>query len=137
MKSNMIYPPLTKLQCCPTSDGGAAAIVCSQRFLDARPQLHNQAVKIAGMALATDAPSLFSRSSIDLIGYDMTKRATKAAFAEAGIGPEQVSCYLVHLALPRFHLHLLSVWYGVNLADNVLCRSSFSSFTIASLSMSS
>lgn len=90
LESNKIYAPLTKLQCCPTSDGGAAAIICSQRFLDARPKLQSQAVRIAGMALATDAPSLFSRSSIDLIGYDMTKRAAEAALAEAGIRADEV-----------------------------------------------
>jgi acetyl-CoA acetyltransferase len=27
LASPMIYSPLTKLQCCPTSDGGAAALV--------------------------------------------------------------------------------------------------------------
>merc|ERR550534_3044553 len=32
--SRQVFGPLTKLQCCPTSDGGAAAIVCSERFLD-------------------------------------------------------------------------------------------------------
>ena len=29
----MIHAPLTKLQCCPTSSGGACAIVCSEKFL--------------------------------------------------------------------------------------------------------
>ena len=29
----MIYEPLTKLQCCPTSDGSAAAILASEQFV--------------------------------------------------------------------------------------------------------
>lgn len=33
MKSQMIHYPLTKLQCCPTSDGAAAAILCSEEFV--------------------------------------------------------------------------------------------------------
>jgi acetyl-CoA acetyltransferase len=33
MKSPMIHFPLTKLQCCPTSDGAAAAILCSESFI--------------------------------------------------------------------------------------------------------
>lgn len=33
MKSKQIYDPLTKLQCCPTSDGAACAIVCSEDFV--------------------------------------------------------------------------------------------------------
>lgn len=68
MKAPAIFDPLTKLQCCPTSDGGAAAIVVSQAFLDARPHLKENAIEIAGQCLATDAPSLFSRSAIDQIG---------------------------------------------------------------------
>src|SRR5450432_3043922 len=87
MKSQMIHEPLTKLQCCPTSDGGAAAVLVSQEFLNARPHLKEQAILIAGQCLATDAPSLFSRSAIDLIGYEMTKYACEAAMAEAGVTP--------------------------------------------------
>ncbi|OAA57527.1 sterol carrier protein [Niveomyces insectorum RCEF 264] len=79
-----IHAPLTKLQCCPTSDGGAAAVLVSQAFLDARPHLRSQAVRIAGQSLATDDPSLFSRSAVDLMGYAMSERAARAACAEAG-----------------------------------------------------
>ncbi|KAM0330739.1 hypothetical protein ACHAQA_003691 [Verticillium albo-atrum] len=87
LEAPMIHEPLTKLQCCPTSDGAAAAIVVSQAFLDARPHLKAQAVLIAGQCMATDAPSLFSRSAIDLMGFEMTQRAVGVAAAEAGIDP--------------------------------------------------
>ncbi|KAK6845487.1 Non-specific lipid-transfer protein [Apiospora arundinis] len=87
MKAPMIHEPLTKLQCCPTSDGGAAAVLVSQEFLDARPHLKDRAILIAGQCLATDAPSLFSKSSIDLMGYEMSQHAAKTALAEAGITP--------------------------------------------------
>jgi sterol carrier protein 2 len=33
---------MTKLQCCPTSDGSAAVILCSQKFLDSHPELKSQ-----------------------------------------------------------------------------------------------
>lgn len=33
LSSPTVYEPLTKLQCCPTSDGSAAAIVCSEDFV--------------------------------------------------------------------------------------------------------
>lgn len=92
----MVHEPLTKLQCCPTSDGGAAAVLVSQGFLDARPHLKEQAVLIAGQSFTTDAPSLFSRSSIDLIGFDMTKKAAEAALKEAGIGPADVRVVELH-----------------------------------------
>lgn len=96
MGSTMIHEPLTKLQCCPTSDGGAAAVLVSQAFLDARPHLKDQAILIAGQTLATDAPSLFSRSAIDLMGFDMTKYAAKTAMEEAGVTPDDVKVCELH-----------------------------------------
>ncbi|TGJ80655.1 hypothetical protein E0Z10_g8113 [Xylaria hypoxylon] len=96
MKAPMIHEPLTKLQCCPTSDGGAAAVLVSQDFLDARPHLKDQAILIAGQCLATDSPSLFSRSAIDLMGFDMTKRAREVAMEEAKITPDDVQVCELH-----------------------------------------
>lgn len=96
MKAPMIHAPLTKLQCCPTSDGGAAAVLVSQSFLDARPHLKEQAILIAGQCLATDAPSLFSRSAIDLMGFEMTKFAAQTAMKEAGVTPEDVKVCELH-----------------------------------------
>lgn len=95
-KSRMIHEPLTMLQCCPTSDGGAAVVVCSQEFLDSHPQVKDQAILIAGQALATDSPELFSRSSMDLVGYQMSKHAGEVALKEAGITPKDVSVVELH-----------------------------------------
>lgn len=96
MQAPMIHEPLTKLQCCPTSDGGAAAVLVSQDFLDARPHLKDQAILIAGQCMATDSPALFSRSAIDLIGYDMGKRAAEVALKEAGITSADVQVVELH-----------------------------------------
>ncbi|RKU47328.1 hypothetical protein DL546_003735 [Coniochaeta pulveracea] len=96
LSSPEIHAPLTKLQCCPTSDGGAAAVLVSQSFLDARPHLKDQAVLIAGQHLATDAPSLFSRSAIDLMGFEMSQRAARAAMAEAGVHPADFQVCELH-----------------------------------------
>lgn len=96
VKSPMIHEPLTKLQCCPTSDGGAAAVVVSQAFLDARPHLKDQAVLIAGQQLATDTPSLYNRSSIDLMGFSMARNACRAATAEAGVNVKDIKVCELH-----------------------------------------
>ncbi|KAA8650206.1 hypothetical protein EYZ11_003922 [Aspergillus tanneri] len=95
-QSPMIHYPLTKLQCSPTSDGAAAAIIVSQKFLDARPELKSHAILIAGQSLKTDSPALYSGSAIDLVGYDMTVRATKAALAEAGTSPTEIKVCELH-----------------------------------------
>ncbi|KAK2756642.1 hypothetical protein FQN53_008574, partial [Emmonsiellopsis sp. PD_33] len=92
----MIHYPLTKLQCCPTSDGGAAAVIVSQEFLDARPHLKDQAVLIAGQTLATDAPSVYDTSSISLMGFDMARYAARTALAEAKVDVKTVKVCELH-----------------------------------------
>lgn len=96
LDSPMIHAPLTKLQCCPTSDGGAAAVLCSQAFLDERPHLKAQAVLIAGQSLMTDTPSVFSRSAIDLMGYGMNEKAAQAALSEANVNVKDVKVCELH-----------------------------------------
>ncbi|RFU34894.1 hypothetical protein B7463_g1502, partial [Scytalidium lignicola] len=92
----MVFTPMTRLQCCPTSDGAAAAVIVSQAFLDKRPHLKSQAVLITGQKMATDPPDLFDRSAIGFIGYKMTEYAGKEALKEAGITPNNVSVVELH-----------------------------------------
>jgi sterol carrier protein 2 len=106
-KSPMIHYPLTKLQCSPTSDGAGAAVIVSQKFLDARPHLKSQAILMAGQSLLTDSPQLYSKSSMDLVGYDMTKRAAQAAFNEAGVSPKDVKVTELHDCFSANELILL------------------------------
>lgn len=96
MKSPMVHEPLKKLQCCPTSDGGAAAVVVSQAFLDARPHLKDQAIMIAGQKLATDNTSLYNRSSIDLMGFGMSRGACREAIAQAGVNVKDIKVCELH-----------------------------------------
>lgn len=96
MNAPMIHEPLTKLQCCPTSDGGAAAVVVSQAFLDARPHLKDQAVLIAGQTLATDAPSVFDEGSISLMGFDMSRHACRTALEEASVNIKDIKVCELH-----------------------------------------
>ncbi|KAI5840810.1 thiolase-like protein [Morchella snyderi] len=96
MKSPEIFAPLTKLQCCPTSDGAAAAVLVSHKWLEAHPELKARAILIAGQSMNTDAPSLYSKSAIDLIGYEMTKRAGITALAEAGVSASSIKLVELH-----------------------------------------
>jgi len=54
----MIHDPLTKLQCCPTSNGGAAAIFCSEEFVK-KHKLEDQAVEVLNLVMTTDKPSTY------------------------------------------------------------------------------
>ena len=95
-QSPVIYDPLTKLQCCPTSDGAAAAILASGAFVK-QHHLEQQAVEIAGIAMATDLPSTFQeRSCIKIVGYDMTRKAALKAYKQSGLGPENADVIELH-----------------------------------------
>ena len=59
-----IYAPLTRLQCSPTSDGSAAAIIASERFVE-QHGLGDRAVEVAGQALVTDLTSTFGVALLD------------------------------------------------------------------------
>jgi len=92
----VVYEPLTKLQCCPTSDGAGAAILASEDFVR-RHGLQAQAVEIAGMAMTTDYPSSFEeRSDMKLVGWDMTRNAAHKVFEQSGLGPENVDVVELH-----------------------------------------
>jgi acetyl-CoA acetyltransferase len=92
----MVYEPLTKLQCCPTSDGSAAAVVASEDFVK-KHGLQAKAVEILGMAMATDFESTFSeKSCIKMVGYDMSRAAGQKVYHQSGLGPENVDVVELH-----------------------------------------
>jgi acetyl-CoA acyltransferase len=93
----MIHEPLTKLQCSPTSDGAAAAVVASERFVDAH-SLWEHAIEIAGQAMVTDLRSSFDEDAdcIKIVGYDMSREAARRAYEEAQAGPEDVQVVELH-----------------------------------------
>jgi sterol carrier protein 2 len=110
----MVYAPLTKLQCCPTSDGSGAAILASEDFVKARG-LEGQAVEIAGMAMTTDFEStLAEKSCIKLIGQDMTRAAAERVYEESGLGPEDVDVIELH---DCFSANELVTYEGLGLCE--------------------
>ena len=95
--ARLIHEPLTKLQCSPTSDGAAAALVASERFVD-KHDLWDQAVEIAGQAMTTDLSSSFDQSAdcIRIVGYDMSEDAARRAYEEAAVSPGDVDVCELH-----------------------------------------
>lgn len=96
LQSQKIHGPLTKLQCCPTSDGAAAAIVVSEKYVKEHG-LENQAVEIVGMVLKTDPASSFKEKSLmKAAGYDMSKNAAKELYLSTGLTPDNVQVVELH-----------------------------------------
>ncbi len=95
--AKMIHDPLTKLQCSPTSDGSACAIVASERFVDEHG-LWDQAVEIAGQAMVTDMGSTFDEETdcMKIVGFDMSKEAASQAYEEAQVSASDVDVCELH-----------------------------------------
>ena len=110
----MIYEPLTKLQCSPTSDGAAAAILAGEDFVD-RHGLAERAVEIVGQELTTDfESSLSTRRAKDVVGFDMTARAARAVYEQSGLGPEDFQVVELH---DCFSANELLTYEALGLAD--------------------
>jgi len=95
LDSREIYDPLTLLQCCPTSDGSAAAVLCSGDFVK-KNNLGATAVKIHSMQMTTDKIEDFALGPIGMSGYGMTKGGAKLVYEEAGIGPDDIQVIELH-----------------------------------------
>jgi acetyl-CoA acetyltransferase len=95
LASKQLFLNLTRLQCCPPTCGGAAAIICSEDF--AKKHQLDTTVMISGQAMTTDTPSTFSENSMmKMVGYDMSKEAAKQVYEQAGIGAKEVDVVEMH-----------------------------------------
>ncbi|MFD9204719.1 lipid-transfer protein [Streptomyces sioyaensis] len=96
LAAKTIHRPLTRLQCSPTSDGAAAAVVVSERFV-AEHGLADRAVEIAAQAMTTDTGDSFAAGScIDVVGRSMSRAAARQAYAAGGLGIEDVDVIELH-----------------------------------------
>nr|XP_028589289.1 non-specific lipid-transfer protein [Podarcis muralis] len=96
LQSRKVFDYLTILQCCPTSDGAAAAVLASEEFVR-KNGLESRAVEIVAQEMMTDLPSTFVENSlIKAVGFDMTKEAAKRCYSKAGLKPEDVDVIELH-----------------------------------------
>jgi acetyl-CoA C-acetyltransferase len=93
-KAPIIASPFGLFDCCPTTDGAAAAILCradlASRFTKKAPVL----VKAAALAVETGKP--YFDPTFDYLGFRSTQKAAQEAYAMAGIGPQDVDFAEVH-----------------------------------------
>jgi acetyl-CoA acetyltransferase len=94
LASPMVCDPVTRLQCCPPTCGAAAAVVCSASF--ARRHGVDARVAIAAQAMTTDEGGSFGGSMMKLVGYDMTREASRMVYEAAGIGPGDIEVVELH-----------------------------------------
>lgn len=90
LNSRMICDPITLLQCCPTSDGAAAAILCSSSL--AR-RYTSHMITIAASVLRTGN---FLYTQEDFTFSDLTANVAKKAYEMAHVGPEDIDLCELH-----------------------------------------
>ncbi|GAC58471.1 putative 3-ketoacyl-CoA thiolase [Gordonia hirsuta DSM 44140 = NBRC 16056] len=95
LESRMIYDPLTKLQCSPTSDGSGAAILDSERFVE-QHDLAGQAVEIVGQTMVTDFANTFDGTCAGIIGDHMNRAAAREVYEQSGLGPDDFQVIELH-----------------------------------------
>lgn len=96
LAARTIHRPLTKLQCSPTSDGAAAAVVVSERFVE-RHDLGGRAVEIVAQAMTTDTEESFaSGSCVDVVGQPMSRAAARQVYEASGLGIDDIDVVELH-----------------------------------------
>ena len=88
--------PLTRAMCAPVGDGGAAVIVCSEKYL--KKMKNALPVRIRASVLGTGR----DRSLDD---PDIGERLVRKAYNMAGVGPEDISLAELHDATSYGELH--------------------------------
>ncbi|MBU6471991.1 MAG: thiolase family protein, partial [Alphaproteobacteria bacterium] len=83
--------PLTLPMCAPLSDGAAAAILCTEEGLKRIGADKNRAIKIAASVLKS-----FTHRDMADLEQGVGRRAAKAAYEIAGLGPEDMDVAEVH-----------------------------------------
>ncbi|MFI7388883.1 thiolase C-terminal domain-containing protein [Streptomyces sp. NPDC049813] len=96
LAAKTVHRPLTRLQCSPTSDGAAAAVVVSGRFVEERG-LGARAVEIVAQAMTTDTEESFaSGSCVDVVGQPMSRAAARQVYETAGLGIDDIDVVELH-----------------------------------------
>ena len=94
LASRPVYDPLTLMQCCPTSDGAGAAILCSADY--AKKHGVSRPVRIAGISMQTDRPEDWGLGFLGMIGVGMSRRSAQFAYEMSGYGPKDVQVIELH-----------------------------------------
>ncbi len=86
-----IAPPLKLSDCSPITDGAAALVLCSERFLDRLDPPH--AMRLLGYGHTTDHLRLDQKEAP---GFPIAARAATQAYSLAGVGPGDLHGAEVH-----------------------------------------
>ncbi len=87
LSSRMVAQPLTLLQCCPSQVDGAAALVLSTARGAGKP------VKVLASVVQSGVPE---EAGEDILDAEITARAARLAYDQAGVSPSDVGVVELH-----------------------------------------
>jgi acetyl-CoA C-acetyltransferase len=82
LNAPMVSWPFGRFDCCPTTDGAAAAVICRA---DMARQFRPDYVLLKGLGLAVTSGRPWFDSSFEYVGFSATQTASQAAYKMAGI----------------------------------------------------
>ena len=92
MQAEMIATPNTKLMCSPNVDGGAAAVLMSQK--KARQKGLSRAARVRASVLTSDP---YTPRNLTMFDFNtLTREAARQAYDQAGCGPEDLDLVELH-----------------------------------------
>ena len=97
MEDYVVAYPLTRAMCAPIGDGSAAAILCSDSYLEKNPELKERTVLATGSVLRSGS---WKKDTI-------SERAANAAFEMTGLKREDIDVAEVHDATAYAELNVI------------------------------
>jgi acetyl-CoA acetyltransferase len=95
LAAEVISWPNTLPMCCPTGDGAAAVVLCSDaKLATLDPDVRRRAVKVSASVLTSDPYVDGGQVQADI--NTLTRNAADQAYAKAGIGPEDLDLVELH-----------------------------------------
>jgi acetyl-CoA acetyltransferase len=89
IESPMIADPLTRLSCCPLSDGAAAVILASE---EVAKRLEKNRIRVLASVLQSGSYA----NPMNLSNWDINVRAAEQAYERAGLGPQDIDVAELH-----------------------------------------
>jgi len=91
VKSPIVAYPLNLFDCCSTTDGASAVLVCDAEIAK---QFTDSPVYLAGFGTASDYLAIHDR--VSTVTLEGTRRASATAYKMAGLGPKDIQLAEVH-----------------------------------------
>ncbi|PZT99628.1 MAG: thiolase [Gordonia sp. (in: high G+C Gram-positive bacteria)] len=102
LQDRVVASPLTRAMCAPSTDGAAAALVCSEEFLRRQPaKIQRRAIRVLGQGIA---------GGVRYASWEDERapvRAAASAFKQAGISAADIDVVELHDASAFAEVHLI------------------------------